>query len=181
MTSLAEQPAVLSVHQTSPGAYIVRVSDLRYRPLVVAVRNALPDLASLVVVTPTDIKVFAGTGEVAGPPPVVNFPAEPEGPELSDEALQAAIAEQEGHALPNAEPAEPVLPAGQEVVGETAQGTKVVRRRKSNTPSAGHDETCQRCRGGGKVQMLMDGGNAAETTCPICKGEGMIRRYGAKR
>lgn len=177
MRSVTERPPILTVHEDQ-GDYILRVSDTKYHPLVVAVSKLLP-ARRLIVVTPGDVKFFVTGGSDAAPSdyddagtgPADPLPAEPVDPEV--------IAEQERHAVPNAD-SEPALPSGAEVVGETPQGTKVVRR-KRNQPAAGHDEVCQRCAGHGVHLVKMPDGSAAESPCPICKGEGKIIRYGARR
>ena len=67
MKSLTEQPAVLSVHAGAAGQFILRVTDLRYRPLVIGVTKLLSaEASSFVVITPSDIKVFAVGGGTNG-------------------------------------------------------------------------------------------------------------------
>src|ERR1700722_4778542 len=100
MKSLTESPAILNVHTGSPGQYVIRVSDLRHRPLVIGVTKLLADAQSFVVVTPSDIKVFvAGNGIAA--------PAQEQGAESGadieiDAETQAAIDAEEGRAIPGA-------------------------------------------------------------------------------
>lgn len=182
MKSLSESPAVLTVHQGSAGQYILRVSDLRHRPLVIGVSKLLPDATSLVVITPTDTKVFTvGNGIPATETAATIEEVEPE---IDDPELRAAIARESAHVPPGVsaeDDTEVVPPAGAEVVGETSQGTKVIRRKKSPAPTAGHNEACGRCTGSGHIQVLMDGGSPAQTTCPICKGSGQMIRYGVRR
>jgi hypothetical protein len=168
MKSLAESPAVLTVHQSAPGHYILRVADLDHRPLVIGVSKLLEDATSLVVITPTDTKVFLVNSNGAIPQPV-------------DAETQAVIDQEESRPIPNSTVDDIAGAIGAEVIGETAQGTKVIRRKKNPTPVAGHDEPCGRCSGEGKIQVLLDGGSPAETSCPICKGSGVMRRYGARR
>src|SRR6266576_4737855 len=94
MKSLTESPALLTVHAGSPGQYIVRVVDLRNRSLVAGVIKLLADGESFVVVTPTDTKVFTSAN---GDAPV------PESPAPLDADTLAAIAAEEGRAMPNAD------------------------------------------------------------------------------
>jgi len=191
--SLSESPAILTVHAGTAGQFIIKVGDLRYRPLIVGVTKLLPDAESLVVITPSDIRVYAvggsnGTGNVSGDSTgelghIGTDSVGDDSSEALDAETLAAIAKEEGRAIPGDADATPssAAAAAAEVVGETPQGTKVVRRRKSPTPVAGHDEQCQRCNGSGKTKVLLDGGAAAETTCQICGGDGVMRRYGSKR
>lgn len=174
MKSLTESPAVLTVHAGAAGQYILRIADLQYRPLLVSVSKLLPGARSLVVITPSDIKVFdvgvsndnienvadremAGTDTVLDPETIAAIAAESERP------LPNATTE-DSDAEPAAEPA-PVR----------------TRRRPKPESVAGHDESCGRCRGAGKVAIALDNGSASETSCPICKGSGVMRRYGARR
>ena len=194
MKSLSESPAILTVHAGAAGQFIIRVGDLRYRPLIVGVTKLLPDASSLVVITPSDIKVYAvgeGTNDTRvnvgddihtghSGDTVRNTMGDSYGGSI-DAETQAAIAKEEGRAIPGDITDSPAPSTEPEVVGETPQGTKVVRRRKSPTPVAGHDEQCQRCGGAGRTKVLLDGGAAAETTCPICQGRGAITRYGNRR
>jgi hypothetical protein len=178
MKSLTESPALLTVHMGEQGQYILRVSDLRHRPLVIGVTRLLSDARSFVVITPSDIKVFAVGDNGAGPTQVVED-ATTTVAEPFDAETQAVIDAEERRSIPGTE--QPATEATtSEVVGETEQGTKVVRR-KRNAAVAGHDEQCQRCGGGGKIQLMMDGGKPAETVCPICVGSGTMKRYGARR
>lgn len=154
MKSLTESPAVLTVHQGQPGQYVIRISSLEYRPLIVGVTKLLEDAESFVVITPNDTKVFSVGSAIKE---VENDDPEP---------------------MPPAEE-EFLTPVDPEVVGDTPQGTKVVRRKK-NAYTAGHEQTCGRCKGVGKIQIMLDGGAGAETTCPICKGSGTARRYGVR-
>lgn len=150
MKSLTEQPAILSVHEGSPGQFIVRVSDASHRGLVVGVTKLLQDAKSLVVITPSDIKVFAVEGDSH---------------EQGQEAEEVQQQETEVGDLPQS-------------------GEPVPARRRGRPPKseqAGRDESCQRCDGTGRMQVVLDGGASSETACPICKGEGVMRRYGARR
>jgi len=87
-----------------------------------------------------------------------------------DAEMQAAIDEQESHTLPNAE-----------VEVAPAPPPKATRRRPSRASIAGHDEPCARCSGKGKTKVILDGGSGAETSCAICQGTGLMKRYGVRR
>lgn len=168
MKSLQENPPVLTVHRNG-GQYIIRVDDLSYRDLVVGLSKLLPEAESLVLVTPTSVKVFTLDGQET-PRRAVEEVSEPDTPDPMEEAMR--IAQEEEHEVPG----EP----DKTVVRETPQGTKVVRRKKVET-IAGHEQACGRCGGTGNIQILLDGGVADTTGCPLCSGKGTIRRYGAKR
>lgn len=166
MKSIAERPPILTIHEDS-GDYILRVGDTRYRNLVVGVSKLLPDARRLIVVTPGDVKFFVmdGSGGEGEDTRTINDITSAEVPE-------EVIAEQESHALPNAD-----------TELTAAEPSKLTRKRKPlrDDIKVGHMENCQRCGGTGKAKVLMDGGVAAETVCPICQGAGTIRRYGARR
>jgi len=164
MKSLTESPALLTVHESAPGHYVLRVRDTSLRPLIVGVTKLLPDAESFVVVTPSDIKVFSANGD--GPAAA----AEPAA--TLDPEMQAAIAEAEG--------VDTSAPPQSEVVGDTPQGTKVVRRKKPSSV-ANKAEPCGRCTGTGVIQMILDGGGTGEAACPVCKGSGTMNRFGVSK
>lgn len=166
MPKSPELPPVLTIHRTSEGSYALRLFDLADNFLAAGIAKIIPDLRTLLVITPTDMKVFEFNGN--GNRAVAEVEELPRTEVYSDPMAEAiALAEEE--------------PSGPKIVGETAHGTKVVRRKKSPTPEAGHTETCARCQGRGKVGVLLDGGQSTEGTCPLCQGSGEIRRYGARR
>jgi hypothetical protein len=153
MKSLTEQPAVLSVHEGTAGQYILRVNDLKHRPLIIGITKLLSDAQSFVVITPSDIKVFAVDGV----------------PDESHENKQVDLEEENQETLDELpQPEEPVV-------------TPRRRGRPPKSEQAGHDENCQRCAGTGRTKVILDGGAGSETACPICRGEGVMRRYGARR
>lgn len=176
MKSLTESPAVLTVHAGAEGQYILRIADLQYRPLLVSVSKMLPGARSLVVITPSDIKVFSVGGS--------NDNVETSGDDLrttsgdvdsADVALDAktlaAIEAENERPLPNATVEEE----------EPEPSPARTRRRPKPESVAGHDEPCGRCRGVGMVAIALDNGAPSETVCPICKGTKVMRRYGARR
>lgn len=190
MKTGAEVPAILTVHQTSPGQYVMRIADLRYRPLLVAVSKLLEDASSLVVITPADIKVLRVSGnsasglsakatvaspsDAAGAGPQEMGTGTGEVPlESLDAETQAAIRDQEQHSLPG--------PQAEPEVSRPAGGMQVVRRKPNGRPSAGHPETCGRCRGEGKIRIIDEGGGPGEAPCGVCQGAGVVTRYGLPR
>jgi hypothetical protein len=60
-----------------------------------------------------------------------------------------------------------------------AGGMRAVRRERKDNPLRGSNSVCGRCRGVGQVQVALEGGASGTATCPVCQGEGEIRRYGA--
>lgn len=190
MKTGSEVPAILTVHQTAPGQYVMRIGDLRYRPLLVAVSKLLEDASSLVVITPADIKVLRVSGNSANglsAKATVASPSDAAGTadpqetgtgevplESLDAETQAAIRDQEQHSLPGSPPAEPN-------VSPSESGMRVVRRKPNGRPSAGHPETCGRCRGEGKIRIIDETGGAGEAPCGVCQGAGVVTRYGLPR
>jgi hypothetical protein len=163
--SLTESPAVLTVHEGTEGQYILRVADLRHRPLVIQVTKLLEDAQSFVIITPNDVKVFAvGSNGSSG-----SAATDYESSVPIDAETQAAIDAQEEHSIPGSEEEEPPAPPAR------------TRKRAKPASVAGHDEQCGRCGGQGRVAIMLEGGAPSDAPCPICKGEGVVRRYGARR
>jgi len=150
------------VYETGAGQYLLRIGDLKFRPLIVEVSKHLPGATSLIVVTPKDTKVFtvSSNGTVSEPEPE---PIESE-PEL-DEETKEAIAQQEELPIP----------------GEAEDIKPVRRRTRKSTEIAGHPEPCGRCSGSGQTRIILPDGKPSDTACPVCKGEGTIQRYGNRR
>ena len=170
-------PDIITVARPLPGQYVIRVGDLKYRPIAVAISKMLDDASSLILVTPADTKVFkVSPNGATAPMPVDASPdhqmEESDAP-LDAETL-AAIKAQEGHALPNADPEEATEAAPVE-----PEGPKVVRRKRSPS-AAGRSESCRRCSGSGEIRSIV---NDQPTTvpCPICQGQGTMIRYGDRR
>lgn len=164
---------LLTLFETRQGCYSLRLSEISKRAtfLSIEVAKLLTDAISLEVITPTDMKVFDMTGGETGrqveeerrspppPEPEVIGPMPPDSPSM-DQVIEIAEAEE------------------QKTNGEE----KRFRQRKARVePIAGFDEPCQRCSGSGTVQMLMEGGRAATGVCPVCQGERVVRRFGARR
>ena len=165
MKSLTESPAILTVHAGSPGQYILRTTDLRHRPLVVAVTKLLADASSFVVITPSDIKVFTAEPQ-----------EETHVPEI-DAETKSAIDAEEVRSVPGTD-----IPAEMDDEGSTEEPVPAKPRRRAKPASvAGHDEKCGRCSGAGRIAIALDNGVASDAACPICKGTGVMVRYGARR
>ena len=169
MKSLTESPAVLTVHQGSPGQFVIRGE----RTLIVGVTKMLAERGakSFVVITPTDVKVFAVSENgdavsavddgAAGNDPV-------DGAEAPiDQETQAAIDAEESREIPSSPQLE-VVP-------------RVVKRdRNKNKSIVGKEVSCGRCNGEGKIATLLDGGQAASVSCPVCKGSGVSKQVGRR-
>lgn len=168
MKSLTESPAILTVHTGSPGQYILRTTDLSHRPLVIAVTKLLTDAQSFVVITPTDVKVFS-VGSNGDQP-------------QQYEETQAAIEFEESANLPPSSVGDGnTVDMGSNAESESEPVPARTRRRTKTEKIAGHDEACGRCSGQGQVSMSMPDGQAAHAACPICKGSGIMIRYGNRR
>lgn len=166
---------LLILFETRPTCYSLRLSETSKRAtfLSIEVAKLLSDATSLEVITPNDLKVFDMTGGETGrqaeeerrspPPPepeVIGPMPSADEPLNMDQVIEIAQAEE------------------QKTNGEE----KRFRQRKPTTgPVAGFDEPCQRCSGAGTIQMLMEGGHPAMGVCPVCQGEKVVRRFGARR
>jgi DnaJ-class molecular chaperone len=137
--------------------------------MVVAATKLLTDKGarSFVVITPTDIKVFEVSGENSGSNGSVPSVGDDE-TQVTDPETLKAIAQEEAKELP-----------GEPTVEDVTNGK--VRRRKKYESAAGHEEDCTRCKGQGRISVLLDGGQPSEAGCPICQGTGKMKRYGVRR
>jgi hypothetical protein len=169
MPSSPQIPPILTLHRTSPGSYALRLFDLADNFLAANIAKFIPDLQTLLVITPSDMKVFSFSE---------NGNQQQVEEEIREPVTESSDPMQD--AIDLAEQAERAEQPKLKVVAETPQG-KVVRRRKSVTPEAGMTDTCGRCGGAGVVGVLMEGGQAAQGTCPLCQGAKVIRRFGHRR
>ena len=121
------------------------------------------------VITPSDIKVFTATGNGDSPEPETEVPFDAE--------TQSAIDAEEGRSVPGTD-----IPAEMDDEGSTEEPVPAKPRRRAKPASvAGHDEKCGRCSGAGRIAIALDNGVASDAACPICKGTGVMVRYGARR
>ena len=159
MASTQQISPVLTLFRLSPGNYSIRITDLKDQQIATALAGQIPDLASLMVITPTDMKVFKFDGAQQR----LEVPSAPETPaEVEQDPMEAAMA---------------IVPSTEDT-GEPAKPQVVKRERKKST--VGHDAACGRCNGVGQVSMLMEGGAAATGACPVCQGSGVVKRYGMR-
>lgn len=148
-----------------PGSthFALRIYDPKDNAMAVSISKSLPpDATSLLVITPTDMRMFAVSSNGASPPVT------------EEEVGQQAATEEDETIITPVESTDP------EVVGETPQGTKVVRRKRRG-PESQPNSPCGRCMGTGQINMIMDGGQPAKTACGVCSGTGKIVRWGEKR
>ena len=166
---------LLTLFETSKGCYSLRLSEISKRAtfLSIEVAKLLSDARLLEVITPTDMKVFDFTGDVTSQTPEKKeggFSPPPPEPEVI------------GPMPPDDLQMNEVIEIAQAEEQRTNGEDKRFRQRKPQTgPVAGFDEPCQRCSGAGTVQMLMEGGRAATGVCPVCQGEKVVRRFGARK
>jgi hypothetical protein len=177
--SLTESPALLTLHSTGEGHYLVRVSDTKRRGLITGLCRLLDDATVITMVLPNDIKVFTVNGN--GAAPEVDVPADAEdasdAPPVTDPETLAAIAAEERKSLPNATDDA----AADEDVEPLVESRPRARRRAKPESVSGHPEPCGRCSGSGQIRMLLDGGQPGSTACPVCHGSGTLLRYGVRR
>lgn len=166
---------LLTLFETSPGCYSLRLSETSKRAtfLSIEVAKLLTDAQSLQVITPSDMKVFDMTGGETGR----QREAEP----LSSSTPEAEVIG------PMPAPQEPlsmdqVVEISEAEEQKTNGEEKRFRQRKPKAgPVAGFEEPCQRCSGSGQIQMMMEGGQPGMSLCPVCLGEKVVRRFGARR
>lgn len=172
---MADQlPPVLTLHRIAPGSYALRLSDPSFNSLAAAISKLVPDMASLLLITPTEMLQFHLGREGRAPVPSAPHPAS-----LPVESAAAPAADDPGYdptlgadAL-DLPPAEPVSPAPRSRKRAPAPD------RKSSAETAG--EPCGRCGGAGHVQVALENGGVSSGTCPVCQGNGSITRFGRRR
>lgn len=166
---------LLTLFETSPGCYSLRLSEVSKRAtfLSIEVAKLLTDATSLQVITPNDMKVFDLTGQVT------DQSAEKEEKKVGYFSEPTIVEGVPSDEFPDMDQ---VIEIAQSEEQKTNGEEKRFRQRKPRSgPMAGFEEPCQRCSGAGTVQMLMEGGRAATGVCPVCQGEKVVRRFGARR
>jgi len=182
---------------------VLRIHDLSYSAIVSVIAQALPaDISQLMLVTPTDTKMFNLTQEEVprAQPNRLPHPA-PNGAPAAESQSESATEDAGADAEPDfdsdpqaetirlaAEMDAETVAAGLEEARATATTaeTPAERRRALNhirkaEGEAGQDATCGRCRGAGQIGIAMPDGGSSTAACPVCVGRGTIRRYGAGR
>lgn len=170
-------PPVLELFRIGNGAYSMRLTDTKDNFLAVKLAELIPDLATLQVITPTDMKVFNfgdefgthGTKDTHYVPPnghdVDPLINEDNSPDPMDTAME--LADQENPQPP--------------MKAKPKRGRPTDLERAARKSSAERQDKCLRCSGAGQVQQLMEGGASVAIACPVCQGEGVINRFGAQR
>lgn len=169
--------SILQLFRISPGNYSLRLSDSKENYIAVKLAELIPDLTSLQVITPSDMRVFYfgedlvsnGTKDTHYVPPnghdVDPLINDDNSPDPMDTAME--LADQEN----------PLPP----MKAKPKRGRPTDLERAARKSSAERQDKCLRCSGAGQVQQLMEGGASATTACPVCQGEGIINRFGAQR
>ena len=163
MASTQQISPVLTLFRLSPGNYSIRITDLKDQQIATALAGQIPDLESLMVITPTDMKVFRFDG---------NQQRIPDAPDVSE-------ASEETEKDPMERAMAMVEPGRDSDESRTQEKPQVVKRERKKS-TVGHDAACGRCNGVGQVSMLMEGGAAATGACPVCQGSGVVKRYGMR-
>lgn len=207
MKSPSQLPAAIELFALR-GNYILRIHDMTLQPVALKIAAALPaDAETLIVITPKDTKAFTLTGTdpddseiesdqaADADPGLARTPTlRPDGAEPSpnDDPMEAAMA-LANQAEADANPAStsgrkvrkkvPINPNAQDE--QDGRKPNVVRTRAKrpehqiadNTPNS----ACGRCGGAGTVPVVNGNNEADVASCPVCKGTGEIRKFGARR
>lgn len=188
--ALDPTPPVLSLFRHGSIA-VLRIHDLAFSGVVSAVVHSLPaDVESLMLVTPTDTKMFqvnaGGRQHVQQRDHVDSNGVLPEDSGDVGEAEEEALDPQAEAIRQAAEGDEDVAAAGiDEATAEVNMADTPAARRKAmndlRRAEAGQaSDPCGRCGGSGTMQVALPDGGASQAACPVCRGSGVIRRFGAR-
>lgn len=191
--ALDPTPPVLALFRHGEIA-VLRIHDLSFSGVVSAVVNSLPgDVTSLMLVTPTDTKMFA----------VNAGGAHANTERMGRDQRGAEVVEQDDRTDRDGEDAESDPQA--EAIARAAEGdrdvadagieeasaqvdladTPAARRKAMNDlrrAEAGQaSDPCGRCGGSGQMQVALPDGGSSQAPCPVCRGSGNIRRFGVRR
>lgn len=187
-------PALISLFR-SASVYVLRIADIRYNPVALAIAKHLTDADSLVVVTPTDTKMFnLIEGKEIGSAKTTTTIRETPAPYTPYESVAGAdafaddpqsVAQQLAREA-DATAAEAGITDTTDLQDQINHADTPAARRKAmmemrKAESSGVMSTCGRCRGVGQVPVALEGGGTTSAACPVCQGKGGIRRYGAGR
>lgn len=176
---------------------MLRIHDLTYSEVVsVLVRSLPPEVTSLMLVTPTDTKMFevtAGKGASYAPAQrerpqaaaetEIEAAEEPAGGEDDDPQLRAVReAEAEERSSRRASVAAAVPPSEDGEIDYAQRALEARARREERRAEAGEaSDPCGRCGGAGQIQIALPDGGSSVAACGVCSGRGTIRRYGVRR
>src|SRR5262252_10474929 len=199
LRAIEAAPPALSLHRAGSLA-VLRIHDLSYSAIVSVIAQALPaDISQLMLVTPTDTKMFNLTqqGVQRAQPNRLPHPAPNGAPAAesqsedqetdtgepdfdSDSQAETIRLAAEGDAAAAAAGLEEarVTAATAETPAERRRAVSELRRAQGE---AGQDAVCGRCRGAKQIGIAMPDGGSSTAVCPVCQGRGSIRRYGAGR
>ena len=187
-------PPVLVLHQAGPLA-VLRIHDLSYSPIVSVIAQALPaDVQQLMLVTPTDTKMFNLTEahESSHVPTTTKLNGSPRSEVAHTESSEAETdfdSDPQAQAIRDAEQSEretasidvEAAQAEANTAETPAQRREALKQLRRASGEAGSDATCGRCRGAGQINVALPDGGATQSSCPVCQGRGTIRRYGGGR
>jgi len=189
--SLEAAPPVLSLFRHGAIA-VLRIHDLAFSGVVSAVVQSLPaDVESLMLVTPTDTKMFAVNAAGGGQHANVTTHRPDRIQSSATEEMEAEAGEDpQAEATRIAAEAEAELDAHSTDLVEEASvqvnmaDTPAARRKAMNNlrrAEAGQaSDPCGRCGGSGTMQVALPDGGVSQAPCPVCRGSGVIRRFGAR-
>lgn len=193
-------PAIIALFK-SGSVYVLRINDIKYNSIGAAIGRALTDGTSIVVVTPTDTRMFdlkptggsgatrastkldrvgVGQGEGAGAlapedqADADEFDNDPQAAAqrlaLEAEASARSVGAEDTQDLDN-----------QLATAETpADRRKALKAIRDAEGSSTNNSICGRCRGAGQIAVALESGGVVDQACPVCRGQGSIRRYGSR-
>lgn len=174
-TGTKQTPPILSLHRVSGGVYLLRLYDAAFTECGIAAMQKLKDATSIIIVTPTDTKTF-NIGRTQAPLPApVTMPEEDDG--VPVEIDEEGGIHEAGEAEEDVDPMEAAMALAETEEHEHDQSPGV-RRRARSSPQPGNSP-CGRCNGQGLIKTPLEGGGWVDGTCPVCRGQGTIQRYGA--
>lgn len=187
-------PAIISLFKSGT-VYVLRISDTRYNSLAAAIGREIKDGTGIVVVTPTDTRMFelkAGTHDrpsapprnpQAAPAPPVEDEQGAQGDEFaSDPQQEAAQLAGEAEAQAREAGAGSLEDLQQELdnADTPAQRRTALKAIRQQSAPAAPNSACGRCRGVGQVMVALESGGAVPQVCPVCRGNGEITRFGVR-
>lgn len=174
--------------------FVLNIRDSAYNSVGLTIAQQLgklPGAENVMIVTPEETRMFDLRGKAIAPARTTSSlpttqQAQPSQQEPEDDTdfdsdpqadaqRLAAEASAEADRIMNGLDADPTLNSS--VPDSPAASRKAMldqRRAEASTAQS----VCGRCRGQCVILVPMEGGTAVEQSCPVCRGEGFIRRYG---